>query len=155
MKRVHYRCAAYHEFAVDMESDARPDDVQCGCGVAATWTRIQTVVEDPVHDDAPYAFVKGRPYEFDKSRQVMPQGRHFGVSDEAHNAKYRHYFTEHANAAHAFRRGHSKLKAETPEYLGGMSGEMFRSVGLQERDSEAVAKDPVTWLKKTGNYVGS
>ena len=156
--RVFYRCPAFHETVAERSSDTQGDDIACECGLQAKWFRI--LVEPsggwPSEESnaAPYAFVKGRAYEFQKEHAVMPQGRHFGVSDEQHNSKYERQFTEMKNEAKKFRGGHSKQKTEAPQYLGSMSGEMVRSIGLQEGNPEAVNADPVTFLKKTGRYVG-
>lgn len=155
MRRVLYRCESGCEFAVNMPDSERPDDTSCECGQPASWFRIQVGVKEGEHEaPAPYCFVKGRPYEQQGRYQVMPQGERYGVSAARQAEHYREHFTRLANDSRAFRGGHSKLKSNAPEYLGGMSGEQMHSIGLQERDPEAVAKDPITFLKKTGNYVG-
>jgi hypothetical protein len=145
-----------HEFVVHLPAGERAEDRACDCGENATWFRLAHVEEKegPPPNAAPYAFVKGRPYEQQGQFQVLPQGERYGVSAAKQREHYREYFGSRANASKAFRNGHSKLKGNTPEYLGGMSGEQFHSIGLQEGDNEVVAKDPVTFLKKTGNYVG-
>jgi hypothetical protein len=157
-KRVYSRCPCGFESVAEMDQGASNPDAACACGGVARVHRIayepKSGWSDPAPDNAPYAFVKGRPYEQQGQFQVMPQGERYGVSEARQREHYREYFGSRANASKAFRNGHSKLKGNTPEYLGGMSGEQFHSIGLQEGDNEVVAKDPVTFLKKTGNYVG-
>lgn len=157
-KRASYRCSAGHEWLVEHDASDTLVDLKCQCGADGKYVSIayepKTGWSDPVPCDAPYAFVKGRAYEFKKQYEVMPQGYHYGVPDHVHNEKYRRRFEGMARESRRFRGGHSKLKTETPQYLGGMSAEMVHSIGLQERDPEAVSKDPIEFLKKTGNYVG-
>jgi hypothetical protein len=161
-KRALYSCTAGHEFVVQFETGvALQDGIKCGaagCRARAKYGRVQYEPlggwDDAPESATPYFFVKGRPYEIRGENRVMPQGRHFGVSDAAHAAKHRERQRRFANEHHAFRRGHSKKKADQPVYLGTMSGEMVRSIGIQEGDPSAVLKNPVDFLRKTGRLVG-
>lgn len=157
LRRVHYRCnRGGHESFVDMPSDAPPRDRRCSCGARATWFRIEPApLDDEPANEAPYAFVKGRPYEFDRQFEVQPQGRHYGVSDEAHNEAHRRRDQQFADEHHRFRRGHSKRKTENVQFLGSMPAEMVHQIGMQERDPAAVTKDPVAFLRKTGRLASS
>lgn len=162
-KRAFFGCVAGHEFVVQLDTGATiVDGGRCrepGCRARATYSRV---VYEPAGgwndgaDDsaAPYAFVKGRDYQFDKQFEVMPQGRHYGVPDHVHEAAHRRRDAMFATESRRFRRGHSAKKASAPQYLGSIPAEVVHQIGMQERDPAAVTKDPIGFLKRTGRYVG-
>ena len=97
------------------------------------------------------SFVKDRPYVFDKAKCVRSNGYMFGRTDEQQHQLYKDHFDGIAKRQDELRS--SKNKHEL-EWIGGMPGEMADSIGCHEGDKEAVIKDPVTFLKKTGLYHG-
>lgn len=126
---------------------AMPPSVPCECGAAAD--RVMSVNKNEV-------FVRFRPYEFDQTRKVGNNGKKFGRTVEQQHEGYRRRFDTIRKNIRGLNRNASKARFEANgvRYLGGMPGEMADSIGQQERDPEAVAKDPETWLKKTGMYIG-
>lgn len=123
---------------------SKPASIPCECGAEAV--SVISVNENPI-------CVRFAPYRFDKSKNVMSNGRGFGLSDQEHHNRYRRKFDGMKKAAAAARRSGSKSKTGV-EWLGSMPGEMADSIGCHEGDPEAVTKDPVTFLKKTGLYTG-
>lgn len=123
---------------------AMPAEVPCECGASAV--RVISLNINPT-------FVKFAEYKFDKAKNVMSNGRTFGVSDQEHHEKYRRRFAAMRKMADSVKRSPSKRKTGV-QWLGGMPGEMADSIGCHEGDPEAVSKDPVTYLKKTGLYAG-
>ncbi len=124
---------------------ARPSSVPCSCGAEAP----QVIVPS-------YAYVKDRPYEFDPKWVVGNNGKLAGRSAEQQHEGYRRHFDAIKTNIKRMNRSGSKRSKDAGgfQYLGGMPGEMADSIGQQEGDKEAVAKDPVGFLKKTGLYVG-
>jgi putative FmdB family regulatory protein len=124
----------------------RPSSVPCPCGKKA----IQVILE------APESFVRFRPYEFDPKKVVGNNGKSKGRSAAKQHEGYRRHFDGVAKNVRRANRSASKSAHSGGgfQYLGGMPGEMYDSIGQQEGDKEAVAKDPVSFLKKTGMYVG-
>lgn len=132
-------CGSHTEQVFSMSE--MPDSVACGCG-----HRAGRVISSNSN-----VFVRNREYVFDKSKNVRSFARDFGVSDQKHHENYRKKFEGIKQRQKAMRA--SKHKHEI-QWLGGMPGEMVDSIGLHEGDKEAVYKDPVTFLKKTGTYAG-
>ncbi len=124
----------------------RPTSVPCACGMEAVQV-IRTV---------PESFVRNRPYEFDKRWVVGNNGKLAGRSAEQQHEGYRRHFEGIKTKVKRLNRSGGKRSKDAGgfQYLGGMPGEMADSIGQQEGDKEAVAKDPITFLKKTGLYVG-
>lgn len=162
-KRALYGCAANHEFVVQLDaSDQILDGIRCRhdkCRAKANYSRVLYEPPNGWNDepeaDAPYVFVKGRDYALNDKFKVMPQGRHYGVSDAAHEAAHRRRGEEFAKQARAFKRSRSRRSENQPEFLGSMPAELMHQISMQEGDPSAVTKDPVGFLKKTGRYVGS
>jgi hypothetical protein len=100
----------------------------------------------------PESFVRFRPYEFDRAKNVRSNGRMFGRTDAQQHEAYRNAFDTQRKLVEQERRSCSR--SDGVEYLGGMPGEMADSIAEHEGDKELVAKDPVTLLKKTGLYMG-
>lgn len=125
---------------------ARPSSVPCPCGLEA----VQVILT------VPEAFMRFRPYEFNAKTRVGNNGKKFGRSAEQQHDGYRkHYDGLHKNIRRLNRMpSKRRLDCGGFQYLGGMPGEMADSIGQQEGDKEAVVKDPETWLRKTGLYVG-
>jgi putative FmdB family regulatory protein len=125
---------------------ARPAKVPCPCGAEAPQA-ILTV---------PEAFMRHRDYAFDRTKIVGNNGARFGRNVEQQHAGYR----KHMDAMHKRIRGLNRSMSKNRHdlggirYVGSMPGEMVDSIGYQEGDKEAVVKDPETFLKKTGLYVG-
>lgn len=117
---------------------AMPDSIDCACGGCAA--RIISM---------PQAFVKDREYTFDPSARVINYGRYAGRSVEQQHRMYQRQIQEMHNL-----KRQAKGSKKGIEWLGTMPGEMASTIGLQEGDPEAVAKDPVKFLKKTGLYAG-
>lgn len=125
---------------------ARTSEVPCECGARAT----QIIV------GVPESFVRFRPYEFRKDRVVGNNGKLAGRDAQQQHEGYRRHFDGIKTNIKRINRGMSRRRFDAGgfQYLGGMPGEMADSIGQQEGDKEVVAKDPVTFLKKTGMYVG-
>lgn len=121
----------------------RPATVPCRCGLVAT----------QVFRTVPESFMRFREYQFDRSKNVAGNGRRFGRSDERQHEGYRQDFDAQRKLVR--QRSHSAGKKGMAQYLGGMPGEMADSIVENEGgDKNIVLQDPVTWLKKTGMYVG-
>ena len=102
----------------------------------------------------PESYVRFRPYEFNKAKNVRSNGHMFGRTDEQQHETYRRAFDEQRKQVAAQRRSGSLFKEAGCEYLGGMPGEMADSIAENEGQKEVVEKDPVNFLKKTGLYMG-
>jgi putative FmdB family regulatory protein len=139
------RCGRHQEEVFPMSS--MPASVPCACGSAAA--RV-------ISHNANEVFVKFRPYSFDPTKKVGNNGKAFGRTVEQQHEGYRQHFDGIKKRVKAFNRDGSRSRFEKNgiRYLGGMPGEMADSIGQQEGDPEAVAKDPETWLRKTGMYIG-
>lgn len=142
MPRYDYECGTCgrREERVFSMADM-PQGLPCPCG---QWA-------GRVIDFVPEVFVKNREYVFDKGKNVRSFAQDFGKSDQKHHEGYRQYFEDIKKRKREL--GTSKRKHEI-EWIGGMPGEMVDSIGQHEGDKEAVLKDPVTFLKKTGLYDG-
>lgn len=138
------KCGARQEIRCSMSE--RMPSVACHCGGTAEQIIIAV----------PESFVRFRPYEFRRDKVVGNNGRLVGRSAEAqHEAYRRHYEGIRKNIKRLNRSGRrNAFSTDGWQYLGGMPGEMADSIGQQEGDKQAVVKDPVTFLKKTGMYVG-
>jgi len=162
-KRALYGCTANHEFVVQLDaSDQVLDGIRCkrdGCKASANYSRVLYEPPGGWNDEpeapAPYVFVRGREYNLNDQFKVDPQGRHYGISDAAHNAAHRRRDETFAKESRAFRRSRSKKSENQPEFLGSMPAELVHQISMQEKDPSAVMKDPVGFLKKTGRYVGN
>ncbi len=137
-------CGRRQERIFTMSS--RPPAVPCACGLEA----IQVILS------VPESWVKNRPYEFRKDKIVGNNGKLAGRTAQQQHEGYRRHFDGIATKVKRLNRsgGRRSKDAGGFQYLGGMPGEMADSIGQQEGDKEAVAKDPVGFLKKTGLYVG-
>jgi len=118
-----------------------PDSVACSCGRLA----------GRVLSSNANVFVKNREYVFDRAKNVRSFARDFGVSDQKHHENYRKKFEGIKQRQKALRTSRHK---DDIQWLGGMPGEMVDSIGQHEGDKEAVYKDPIAFLKKTGTYAG-
>lgn len=125
---------------------ARPSYVPCSCGLQAKQVILSV----------PDSFVRFREYQFDPKKKVGNNGKKYGRTVEQQHAAYQKKFAQiHKNVREANRSlSKNRLSSNGIQYLGGMPGEMADSIGQQEGDKEAVAKDPGHFLKKTGLYVG-
>ena len=121
----------------------KPDSVACSCG-----GRAVSIISRSAGSNS---FVKDKPFEFDKSKNVMSFGRQFGRTDKQQHEVYANYIEDMKKAKRAAK---SSGRKQDIEWLGTMPGEMVDSIGQHEGDKEAVAKDPVSYLKKTGLYQG-
>lgn len=119
---------------------ARTETVSCECGEEAR----QVILS------CPDTYMKDRPFEFDRSKNVRSNGRLFGKSDQKQHEHYRNYFADMNKLQDRRNRSASKQNCQ---WIGGMPGEMVDSISEHE-GKEAVYKDPVTFLKKTGLYAG-
>jgi len=142
MPRYDYECGqcGCREEKVFSMADM-PNSITCSCSGEAV----------RVIDSAPNSFVANREYTFDKGNCVQGFGNKYGRTDAQQHKHYQEYFGD-------IKKRKSKLtpsqRNQGMEWVGGMPGEMVDSIGLHEGDPEAVAKDPVTFLKKTGLYDG-
>lgn len=123
-----------------------PSTLSCQCG--AEMHRVILEV--------PEAFMRFRPYEFRRDKVVGNNGKKFGRDVDQQHAGYERHFAQIKKNIGRMNRGFSKNRHDAGgfRYLGGMPGEMADSIAAQEGDKEAVSKDPETWLKKTGMWVG-
>jgi putative FmdB family regulatory protein len=137
-------CGARREERFSMAD--MPASVACQCGQQA-----QRVILN-----VPEAFMRFRPYEFRRDRVVGNNGKAFGRTVDQQHEGYRRKFDGIHKNIRGMNRSLSKNRHDTGgfQYLGGMPGEMVDSIGQQEGDKEAVSKDPGTFLKKCGLYVG-
>lgn len=133
------KCSLVFEHSCSMSE--RPESLPCQCGGEARQIIIAV----------PYSCVRFAPYEFDKSKNVRSNGALFGRTDEQQHEHYRRSFDMQRKLVAQERR--KPGKDDGFEYLGGMPGEMVDSIEEKE-GKEAVAKDPVTFLKQTGMYMG-
>jgi len=141
--RYDYECENGHGQEITCLMADRPASVPCKCGSVA----VQVI------RSVPQAFVRFREYQFDRSKCVAGNGRRFGRTDEQQHEKYRRDFDLQRQLVRE--RSHRPSKKHDFQYLGGMPGEMADSIVEQEGgDKNVVLQDPVTWLKKTGMYVG-
>jgi hypothetical protein len=120
----------------------RPATVSCSCGQEA----VQVI------RSVPECFVRFRPYEFNPAKVVGNNGERFGRTREQQHEKYRRDFDLQKRLVRE--RSHRPSKKNDIQYLGGMPGEMADSLAEQEGDKNVVLRDPETFLKKTGLYVG-
>lgn len=142
MPRYDYECGTCgrREERVFSMADM-PGSIPCPCGVDAP----------RVIDTLPESFVANREYVFDKRKNVRNFGYKYGRTDQQQHEHYRQYFDEIKKRKRETR---SSKKGLEMEWVGGMPGEMVDSIGQHEGDPEAVLKDPVKFLKKTGLYDG-
>lgn len=122
----------------------RPSSLPCQCGGVGSQVILSV----------PQSFVRFRPYEFNKAKNVRSNGALFGRTDEQQHEAYRRSFDTQRKQVAEMRRSLSKNSEGGFEYLGGMPGEMADSIAETEGGKEVVDKDPVTFLKKTGLYMG-
>ena len=121
----------------------RPATLPCGsCGGVA----VQVI------RSVPEAFVKFRDYQFDPKKVVASNGKRFGRTAQQQHEGYRKNLDLQKRMVRE--RSHRPSKKNDIQYLGSMPGEMADSITEQEGDKNVVLQDPVTWLKKTGLYVG-
>jgi hypothetical protein len=145
MARYDFECVACgSQWEHTCSMSARPESLPCLCGGEGRQVILSV----------PESFVRFRPYEFNKAKNVRSNGRLFGKTDEQHHEGYRRAFDEQKKQVASQRRAGSLFKEGGCEYLGGMPGEMADSIDENEGGKETVAKDPVTWLKKTGMFMG-
>lgn len=121
----------------------RPASLPCPCGGEAV--QIITVV--------PEALIRFRPYEFNKAKNVRSFGATKGRTDEQQHEHYRRSFDMQRKMVSEQRRSGKLHKEDGFQYLGGMPGEMADSINEAE-GKETVQSDPITFLKKTGLYMG-
>ena len=119
----------------------KPASVTCYCGSEA----------GSVISANRNSFVRNRPYEFNKpNKTVVNFGEKYGRSIDQQIDLYRGYISDMQSMV----RSRGASKKPDIEWLGTMPGEMVDTIGLHEGDPEAVAKDPVNFLKRTGLYQG-
>lgn len=124
---------------------ARPDSLACACGGEARHVIVGT----------PYVFVRGAEYEFRRDCVVGNNGVLAGRTAEQQHRGYQQTIGQLKAAHQRRKRGLSKHGASVNgfEVVGVMPGEMADSIGQQEGDKEAVAKDPEFFLRKTGLHL--
>lgn len=140
--RYDYECPNGHGQEITCPMAERPASVKCTCGAVAT----------QVFRSVPELFVKYREYQFDPSKAVASNGKKFGRTKRQQHEKYRRDFDLQRQMVRE--RSHRPSKKNDIQYLGGMPGEMHDTITEMEGDKNVVLQDPVTWLKKTGMYVG-
>lgn len=132
-------CGVLHEHVCSFSS--KPSQLDCSCGGQA---------ESIISQNDNGGFVSNRDYEFGKENCVVNFGAEYGRSVQQQHAGYQKYFGELKQRKRQLKRQGGLNKGL--EWIGGMPGEMFDTIGLQEGDPEAVSKDPETFLKKTGMH---
>lgn len=140
MPTYEYTCPEGHLTEQVCSWSARPTSMTCECGKLAT----------PLITGGQGSFVRHRPYEFRSDKTVVNFGKKYGRSLQQQEKLYQGYVQDMKNMVRS--RGTSK-KADI-QWLGTMPGEMVDSIGLHEGDPEAVAKNPVDFLKRTELYQG-
>lgn len=140
--RYDYECANGHLQEHSCMMSDRPAHLPCKCGCLA-FQVIRTV---------PHVHVRFSEYQFNPAKAVGNNGKRFGRSRQQQHEKYRHDFDLQKRMVRE--RSHRPNKKNDIQYLGGMPGEMADTIAEQEGDKNVVLQDPVTWLKKTGLYVG-
>ena len=142
MPRYDYECGSCgHREEHYFSMADKPTTLDCRCGGYAT----------SLITGGSESFVRNRPYEFNKAKCVRSNGHMFGRTDEQQHALYRKQFEDIDKRQKSL--ALSKNKHEM-QWIGGMPGEMADSIGEHEGDKEAVIKDPIPFLKKTGLYSG-
>ena len=142
MPTYEFHCAACGEMIEQVfPMSGMPDSVACVCGSAAA---RQISANGNV-------VVKNTEYQFRKDRIVRSFGHGYGRSVRQQHDGYVRYFEDLKKRKREVK---AQKKTNAMEWIGGMPGEMVDSIGLHEGDPEAVLKDPVTFLKKTGTYAG-
>jgi hypothetical protein len=155
MRCVLYRCKqCFAEWAERRPDDGAVEDSVCACGASAGWTNISLGDIPEPTQKAPYAFVKGRPYQFDPRHAVHSQHASRGVSEAAYKRGTRETQRREIARQHEIDRAPMKGKHDVPRFLGSMSMEMATSIGLQEGDPNVLLKDPEHFLKATGRHTG-
>lgn len=140
--RYDYECPQGHGQEVTCPMADRPASVPCPCGAEA----VQVI------RSVPHAYVRFTEYEFDQSKAVAGNGRRFGRSDKQQHEGYRRSLDLQRKMVRE--RSHRPSKKNDIQYLGSMPGEMHDTITEMEGDKNVVLRDPVTFLKKTGLYVG-
>ena len=95
-------------------------------------------------------YMKDAPFEFRKDKCVVNFGAKYGRSAQQQHEMHQRTIQQMQDMK---KRSKAGKKADI-EWLGTMPGEMVDSISRHEGDQEAVAKDPVGYLKKTGLYQG-
>lgn len=136
-------CGHQHEHSCPMA--ARPTSLICPeCGGNSSQVFLSV----------PESFTKFREYRFDKAKNVRSYGASFGRSDSQQHEHYRNVMDLQRKLVGQERRSLKREKEGGIEFLGAMPGEMVDSIGQTEGDPEAVARDPVGFMKRTGTYMG-
>lgn len=133
-------CGCRREIVSSMAT--RPETVTCECGKEA----------ERAFDAMPHVAMVNSEYEFRPENRVVNFGKKYGRTAQQQHEHYREYFSDIKKRKRALQS--SAKKHQGLEWIGGMPGEMADTIGMQEGDPEAVAKDPETYLKKTGMWDG-
>lgn len=143
--RYDFRCESCEDiFEHSCRMAERPDVLPClSCGGDARQT----------FTSVPEVFVRFRPYEFDRSKNVMSNGRKHGRTDQQQHEHYRKIVEMNRSAA--ARRRQNGGNKDAAELLAVFPGEMVDSVNENEGAKETLQKDPITFAKKLGVYLGS
>ena len=129
-------CGVLHEHSCSYS--AKPSSLDCGCGGAA----------EPIISANRNGFVANREYDLRPENRVVNFGKDFGRSVQQQHRAYQEGMKDKRQLNRKLRES-GKL-GQGMEWIGSMPGEMVDGIGLQEGDPEAVAKDPETFLRKTG-----
>lgn len=121
----------------------RPDALVCQCGGNAA----------RVFRSVPESFVRGRPFDFDPSKNLPSFGRQFGRTDAQQHAHYKEVIERKRNAVHADNRSHSRKDKEF-EFIGVAPVESVLSFNRNVNDPEAAQTNPVEFHKRMGTYMG-
>jgi len=132
------RCGRPEELTCSMAD--MPATVPCPCGERAV--RVIRRLPD--------VCIRGASYEFRMDKNVRSNAQCFGRTDEQ---EHQVYVRKHEELRKMKRERKTSRKSDF-ECLGMMPGAMADSISKHEGDPTLVQRDPVTFLKKTGLYLG-
>ncbi len=148
-----YECSCGQKAAIEVEDRDLPD-MHCPCGRTVGYKHVvYGKVEAAAPDNAPYCFVKGRDFVYDRSRNIPNIGR-FHRSDDAQHRIHKDRWNRAATAAKQRRRDRRRKGDEDWQHVAKVPLEMHESIVENLKDKEAFQKDPETLLKKAGVWFG-
>lgn len=138
-------CGVSFEFAVEAGQDTpqNPPCPQCGVASQRVWT-------------APAAIVRGTPMEI-TARGAVPVDSRFephGRSAEQVERAHRKFVKAKAKLANQRKRARGASKSTGFRHLGAVPVHQLLAHQRQTGDKHVMTRDPIGFLKRTGNYFG-